>query len=77
MTREANKLSAKNLRVGLLDRQLIDKVLPVSITPQPKTYHRLFFYITSANAKESLESPSIQKLTRGTDTVVELGVVGF
>ena len=77
ITREADKLSAKTLKVGLLDRDVLDKVLPVSITPQPQAFHRVFFYVTSADAKESLESPSLQKLTRDGDTVVELGVLGF
>lgn len=77
LTREAKKLSTKTLKVGLLHREMLDKVLPVSITPQPQTYHRIFFYVTSASSKERLESPALQKLTRVGDTVVELGAVSF
>ena len=77
MTREAKKLSATTLKIGLIDRSTLDKVLPVSITPQPQTYYRLFFYVTKADVKEKLATPTLQKLAREGDTVVELGVLGF
>ena len=77
MTRETNKLSAETLKIGLLDRQVLDKVLPVSITPQPQSYYRLFFSVTSTYPKEKLETPTLQKIAREGDTVVELGVLGL
>src|SRR3989338_3189070 len=77
LTRAANKLTSKTLKVGLLERKTLDEVIPVSIEPQPQSYHRVIFYVTSTSSKERLESPAIQKLTRAGDTVVELGVLGF
>ncbi|MBI4226341.1 hypothetical protein HY612_04475 [Candidatus Roizmanbacteria bacterium] len=77
LTREANQLSSRTLKVGLLDRQLVDKLLPVSVTPLPDNYHRVLFYVTSGNVKEKLQTPSLQKLIREGDTVVEVGAVSF
>lgn len=77
LTREVNRLSAAKLKVGILDRSILDKVLPVSITPQPETYHRFFFYVAPAGTEENLTAPVIEKLTRTENMVVELGVLGF
>ena len=77
LTREANKLTSKTLKVGLLERKTLDEVIPVSIEPQPQSYHRVIFYVTSAGSKDHLETPTLQKLTRAGDTVVEVGVLGF
>ncbi|OGK41114.1 hypothetical protein A3A74_02100 [Candidatus Roizmanbacteria bacterium RIFCSPLOWO2_01_FULL_35_13] len=77
LTREVNKLSSSTLKVGLLDRAVLDQVLPVSITPQPEVYHRFFLYVTTADANEKLTSPTVDRLTRVDDLVVEIGVLGF
>src|SRR3989344_5241229 len=77
LTRETKKLSSANLKIGLLDREIIDKILPVSITPQPKTNHRFFLYVTEADPNEQLTSPNIEKLKRVDDMMIELGVLGF
>ena len=77
MTREARKVSTDTLKVGLIDRQTVDKILPVSINPQPQSFTRVFFYLTSATGQEKLTAPLIQKVTRDGDTVVEVGVLGY
>lgn len=76
--REARKQTGEKLKIGLLDRNTVDELLPVTITPQPQSYSRMLFYLTSANTKEKLREPSIQKVERGGDlVVVELGAVGL
>lgn len=78
MTREANKLSGKTLKVGLFTRETLDKLLPVSINPHPRSFTRLLFYLTSASGKEKLTEPALQKVDRnGDNVVVEVGAVGF
>jgi len=77
MSRELNRLTGNFLKVGIVDRKILDKVLPVSITPQPEAYHRFFLYVTSAVPHEKLTQPTVEKLTRVDDMVVELGVLGL
>src|SRR3989344_5468715 len=77
LTREAGKLSASSLKVGFINKTVLDKVLPVSITPQPEAYHRFFLFVTAADPEEKLTTPTVEKLNRVEDMAVELGVLGF
>ena len=78
MNREANKLSGKFLKVGLFARETVDKLLPVTIKPQPQSFTRLLFYLTSVGGNEKLSEPLVQKVERsGDNVVVEVGAVGF
>ena len=78
LTKEAKKVNSDTLKVGLLDKAILDKVLPVSVTPQPDSYYRFLLFLTANEPGEKLSDPQIEKVQRDGDVVVvEVGAVSF
>lgn len=67
--------TSNTVKLSLVSEPLVNKLLPLSISPQPTAIHRLLFYIRGAYASENPAPPQLQKIDRKGFTVVEVGVI--
>jgi len=75
LEREARKVHSDDLHLSFIERELIDKYLPISITPTPNNIERVFIYMRRAQDNEQATAPCLKPLTRSPYTVVETGVL--
>lgn len=78
LNKEKSNISAESLKIGIIDRQTLDKILPVQIYPQPETAERLIFYLTEGNPDNKINPPVLKPVDRNSDfSLVEIGAIGF
>ncbi|KXK09541.1 MAG: hypothetical protein UZ22_OP11002001042 [Microgenomates bacterium OLB23] len=73
--RESDTLSQPYVKVILLPRAILDKYLPVSISPAPKNFSRYFFIIKGTHALDLLEEPQLSPAPRTSFDALELGTL--
>lgn len=70
----ANKLPAANYYfVGLINREEIDRLEPLEISPTPDRLLRLRYYFSALKDKTTVESPELTPFVRSGFTAVEWG----
>lgn len=68
------KVKTEYMKISLIDEDEINQKLPLQITPQPETIHRIHLLLTPQDKQQSIISPVIKPLSRDGFTLIELGV---
>jgi len=73
--RELHLLGSSHVKVVLLPRAVLDRYLPVSLSPAPKNFYRYFFIIEPASAEDSLVEPIFSPIQKNDFYAVETGTL--
>ncbi len=68
----AQSVGSDTLFVGLIPQNEIEEKLPLAISEQPGSVHRIHFYVSSAQ-KEEVSSPKFMPLVRTSFMILEIG----
>ncbi len=73
--RELHVLGSSHVKIVLLPRAILDKYLPVSLSPAPKNFYRYFFIIEPASDEEFLTEPEFSPIQKSEYFAVETGTL--
>lgn len=73
--REAQKLTSRFVRLSFIKEELLNRYLPLHISPSPAHLYRLVLLLRPETKNISLPAPLLPLITRSGFTVLELGVL--
>jgi hypothetical protein len=73
--REINSLRSAYVKIVLLPRAVLDRTLPVSLSPAPRDFYRYFFVLSGTDTKVSLPQPVFNPIVVSDYYAVETGTL--